>query len=61
MQVYQQFDANIVPPAYSFIKIETPAQVFSCEFWKKKSACIFIKSEIQLRCFPVNFAKFSRQ
>ena len=28
MQVYQQFDLDIVPPACIFIKSETPAHVF---------------------------------
>ena len=32
MQVYQQFDTDMVLPAGNFIKNKTPAQVFYCEF-----------------------------
>ena len=31
---YQQFDVDIVPPAYNFFKNKTPAQVFSYESCK---------------------------
>ena len=32
MQLYQQFDVDIVTPACNFIKNETPEQEFSKEF-----------------------------
>ena len=34
MQVYQRLDVDVVTPACSFINKETPAHVFSCEFWE---------------------------
>ena len=37
MQVYQQFNVDVVPPAFNFIKNECPAQVFTYEFFLKKN------------------------
>ena len=43
-KVYQQFDVDIVPPAWNFIKNETPAQVFPCEsFGVFDSAALLIR------------------
>ena len=42
MQVYQQFEVDIVPATWSVIKNETPIQVFSCELYVFfLSACNF--------------------
>ena len=34
MQSYQQFDADIVPPACNLIEKEIPVQVLCCKFCK---------------------------
>ena len=58
MQVYQQFGADVVPPTRSFIKNETPAQVFSCEFCEFFQSETLLKIKLWQRCFLINFEKF---
>ena len=43
MQVYQQLNVDIVPPAYDFIKNETRVQVFSYEFCKIFKNTFFVE------------------
>ena len=59
MQVYQRFDVD-VPPAYNFIKNETPTHVFPYEFWEFFNLGTLIKRRLQHRCFvgSADFEKF---
>ena len=34
MFVYQQFNVDVVAPAYDFLKKQTPAEVLPCKFYK---------------------------
>ena len=56
MYVYQQFDVDIVPSTCSSIKYETPAQLFSCEFWEIFQSASLLKTRPCHRGFPVSFA-----
>ena len=72
IQVYQQFDVDIVPPVYNFIKSETSTQLFSCGFCKFFSTSIFLgnlstfatgnyiknDAEILVQVFSCKFCKF---
>ena len=58
MQMYQQFHVDIEPLACNFIEIETPAQVFTCEFFDFFQPVILFKRRIHHRCFLLNFEKF---
>ena len=55
MQVYQQLDIDIVPPACNFIKNETPAQMFPCEFCVFFSACNLNKNSATAQLFSREF------
>ena len=55
MQVYQQLDIVIVPPACNFIKNEAPAQVYPCKFCEFFSACNFIKNATTAPVFSREF------
>ena len=56
VQVCQQFDVDIVPPASNVIKNETPTQVFSCGFFEFFQSATLFKAMLLHRCFPVNLA-----
>ena len=51
MQVYQQFNVDVVPPAFNFIKNESPALAFTYEFWKKNSNRNVIKNVTPAQLF----------
>ena len=57
MQVYQQFDVNMVPPACSLIKNETPAQVFFLRILRNVSAGNYIKNNNPAQVFSSEFWK----
>ena len=59
MQVYQQFDVDVVPPACIFIKNKTPTQVFSCGFCEFFQHASLLKARIWHLLFLVNFVKFN--
>ena len=56
-QVYQQFDVDIKAPAWSFIKKQTPAQMFSRKFWEVFHPATLLKTSVaQVFCaFCKNF------
>ena len=53
-KVYQQFDVDIVPPAWNFIKNETPAQVFPCESFGVFDSAALLNTRLSKNCFPPN-------
>ena len=57
MLAYQQLVIDIIPTDCNLIKIEIPAEVFSCEFCEFYQPATIFK-RFQCRCFSVNFAKF---
>ena len=57
LPVYLQFDVVIVPLVCKFIKSETLAELFSCEFYDFFLAAALLETKLRHRCFPVNFTK----
>ena len=58
MQVYQQFDFDIVSIVCNFIENEIPPQMFSCEFCYFFQPVTLTKTRPQHRCFLMNLEKF---
>ena len=56
MQVYQQFDVDIVPSACDLIKSEAPAHTFLANFWNFP-VCNFIKNKTPAQVFSSEFYK----
>ena len=61
MQVYLEFDVDIVPLACIFIKSKNPVQVFSSKFCEFFQPITLLKMRLQHRCFSVSFSKLLRR
>ena len=55
MEVYQQFDVDVVSPVCIFIRNETPAKVLSYGFLETFSVSDFIKTETSAQVFSFEF------
>ena len=55
MQLYQRFDADVVPPACNFTKHKIPAHMFPFEFCEFFYRITLWKMGPRNRCFLANF------
>ena len=60
MQVYRQFNVDVVPPAFNFIKNESRHRCLLMNFEKKIRTVTLLKTTLWHSCFSLSFADFLR-